>query len=256
MTYRGGGEQGPAAPRAEGGADKGTTPGSQYRFYIVLDLSRSMGTRPASGGASPDEKLREVIPRLVSEVAYGMPTVALQAWLSVITFNDHAKVIQPLTAAGMIDKMPALPEVAGWTDLAAALNFVADRIERDANEVRLPPGRTWSNHPVVFLLTDGHPEVEGKRQTDEAWQAPRQRLTTSQHANIVTLGFRGADERVLWEVATNGDQGAMAYVADGTMNPEQLLPAISDAIVSSIAFTAGKERLIFDLPSGMREAKH
>ena len=101
----------------------------------------------------PIEAVRQGVKALLSELR-GDPQALETAYLSVITFDSHARQIIPLTEL-MLFEEPELTATSGATALGEALRVLMDAI---ATEVRQStPEQKGDWRPMVFILTDGSP---------------------------------------------------------------------------------------------------
>jgi uncharacterized protein YegL len=120
--------------------------------YLLLDTSGSMRNEPIAAVNRGVQALTTLLMR--------NPTALETVYLSVITFDDHAKQVVPLTEI-LSFRCPTLTVQAGLTSLGAGLKLVAERIEREVVTGSAQAKGDWK--PLVFLMTDGEP-------TDD-WQA-------------------------------------------------------------------------------------
>jgi len=113
--------------------------------YLLLDTSGSMMGEPI-------EAVKQGVRTLLSELKCD-PQAIETAYLSVITFDSHARQIMPLTEL-MQFSMPEL-SAGGATALGEALLLLLDCIK---NEVRVSSADQKADwRPLVFILTDGSP---------------------------------------------------------------------------------------------------
>ena len=113
--------------------------------YLLVDTSGSM-----HGEAI--ESVRNGLQVLVSALRQD-PYALETAYLSVITFDNRAQQITPLTEL-MSFQIPEL-RVNGMTAMGEALSLLADCIQREVVKGSAEQKGDWK--PVVFLLTDGAP---------------------------------------------------------------------------------------------------
>jgi uncharacterized protein YegL len=131
--------------------------------------------------------------------------------ISVITFDVKARVAIPLTEVGMF-RPPSLSVKPG-TSLGAALGLLRDSIERDL--VKTTSETKGDFKPLVFILTDGQPTDDWKR------QATLIRTTRPSMANIYSIG---CGEEVNFEI--------MGQIADVCLRASDLsADAISKVFV-------------------------
>lgn len=113
--------------------------------YLLLDCSGSMAGEPI-------EAVRQGIKALIAELK-GDPQALETACISVITFNNSAKQITPLTEL-MLFKEPVI-DAGGQTALGAALSVLAQCIKEEVRVSTATQKGDWK--PLVFLLSDGAP---------------------------------------------------------------------------------------------------
>lgn len=136
--------------------------------YLLLDCSGSMMGEPI-------EAVRQGVKALISELR-GDPQALETAYLSVITFDSHARQISPLTEL-MMFKEPEL-NAGGATALGDALNVLIDCVENEVRKSTDTQKGDW--RPLVFILTDGSP-------TDiETFNQASQKIKNLKVANIIT----------------------------------------------------------------------
>lgn len=149
--------------------------------YLVLDCSGSMTGEPI-------EAVKQGVKALLSDLR-GDPTALETAYLSVITFDSHARQVSPLTEL-MLFKEPNL-NTGGATALGAALKVLVDCIRTEVRITSATQKGDWK--PLVFLLTDGFP-------TDN-WQEATQELKGVKIANIIACAAGAyADASVLKKI--------------------------------------------------------
>ncbi len=135
--------------------------------YLLLDCSGSMMGEPI-------EALRQGVKALLSELR-GDPQALETAYLSVITFDSHARQTMPLTEL-MQFKEPEL-RASGATALGGALEVLMDCVENEVHKSTETQKGDW--RPLVFILTDGSP-------TDtDAFNRAVQRIKGAKIANII-----------------------------------------------------------------------
>lgn len=111
--------------------------------YLVLDVSGSM-----LGEAM--EAVRTGLQSLLAALRQD-PYALESAWLSVITFNEQARQVVPLTELSQFQVPPI--SASGTTSLGAALKLLAERIHVEVTKTTPQQKGDWK--PVVFLMTDG-----------------------------------------------------------------------------------------------------
>lgn len=119
--------------------------------YIIIDTSGSMAGAPINA-------INQALSTFQSALK-GNPAIREVAWVSVITFNQKATQILPLTA---VDKMqiPVLTaeSVTNYgTALSMLLECIRNEVVRTRTETLQPDYK-----PLVFFFTDGEPTDEGQ----------------------------------------------------------------------------------------------
>ncbi|MEO5366932.1 MAG: VWA domain-containing protein [Magnetococcus sp. WYHC-3] len=114
-------------------------------IFFLVDVSESMigeSIYQLEGG------IREIVSTLRKD-PYALET----AFISVLVFAGKAQTIVPLTELVSFHP-PELP-VGGGTALGVALGHLMDEIDRSVTRPTTQQKGDW--HPIIFLLTDGHP---------------------------------------------------------------------------------------------------
>lgn len=111
--------------------------------YLLLDTSGSMHGEPI-------EAVRNGLQTLVAALRQD-PHALESAFLSVITFNDKAQQVVPLTELGTF-QIPTIA-AAGTTSMGAALSLLVERISLEVAVTSAEVKGDWK--PIVFLMTDG-----------------------------------------------------------------------------------------------------
>lgn len=118
--------------------------------YLVVDTSGSMHGEPI-------ESVRNGIDLLVSSLRQD-PHALETAYLSVITFDDSAKQVVPLTELADF-QTPSL-EASGWTALGEGLALTANCIINEVKKNTTDSKGDWK--PLIFIMSDGVPTDEWK----------------------------------------------------------------------------------------------
>lgn len=113
--------------------------------YLLLDTSGSMYGEPI-------EAVKNGVQMLVSSLRQD-PYALETAHLSIITFNNEARVSQPLTELAAFQ--PPQLQALGQTALGNALELLAERV--DAEVAKTTPEQKGDWKPLVFIMTDGAP---------------------------------------------------------------------------------------------------
>lgn len=123
--------------------------------YLVLDVSGSMNGEPI-------EAVRNGMQMLVSTLRTD-PYALETAFLSVVTFDDSARQVVPLTE--LVSFQPPDIQPGSTTSLGEALKVVKECIEREVEKATAETKGDWK--PLVFLMTDGQPTDDWQRGLDE-----------------------------------------------------------------------------------------
>ncbi len=123
--------------------------------YLVLDVSGSMSGEPI-------EAVRNGMQMLVSTLRTD-PYALETAYLSVITFDEHANQVVPLTE--LISFQTPTINPGSTTSLGAALKVTKECIEREVQKATAEAKGDWK--PLVFIMTDGQPTDDWQRGLDE-----------------------------------------------------------------------------------------
>jgi uncharacterized protein YegL len=115
--------------------------------YLVLDCSGSMTGEPI-------EACRQGVKALLADLR-GDPQALETAFLSVITFNNSAQQVCPLTELTAFAE-PALA-ASGTTALGDALRLLEQCLDREVRKSTPTQKGDWK--PLVFLMTDGQPDA-------------------------------------------------------------------------------------------------
>ena len=146
--------------------------------YLVLDISGSMS-------GDPIEAVRMGLKALLNDLQSD-PQALETVWLSVITFESHARQVVPLTEVGAF-REPTLSTGAA-TSLGEALTLLSKCIEKEVRKTTATQKGDWK--PLVFIMTDGMPT--------DSWEKAADDLKKKKPGNIIGCAAgSGADDRVL-----------------------------------------------------------
>jgi uncharacterized protein YegL len=110
----------------------------------------------------PIEAVKNGLQLLVSTLNQD-PYALETAYLSVITFNDHAQQITPLTELTAFQQ-PRL-DAGGPTALGEALLLLCERVDAEVTKTTYETKGDWK--PLVFIMTDGVPTDDIARGLEE-----------------------------------------------------------------------------------------
>lgn len=151
---------------------------------ITIDVSMSMSANGAI------EALNACLPDLKS-MMQDEPLVAELARVGIVTFNDSADQLVPMTDLSDVE-MPAV-EATGGTSYTAALKATRNFLEQS---VRGFGSNAQYYKPIVFFLTDGQP-----LDPEASWRPEADALRSGKYgANVVCFGFNQASAEVLSKV--------------------------------------------------------
>lgn len=195
--------------------------------YLLLDCSGSMTGEPIEGVRKGVELLHQA---LLSD-----PAAMDTAHLSVITFATEAR-ITPLTS--LYDFQIPQIDADGWTAMGAALNLLAESVEKDIRRKRSEEER-GDYRPLVFLFTDGHPT------DNDVFPAAAKRVKEMKWGKFVACGGgKNADTNKLREIT---DDTILMMDELSQEKLKQFFKWVSGSIVSSVS-PDGKQP---PLPSGV-----
>lgn len=188
-------------------------------FYLVCDESGSMS-------GDPLDAINDSLPKIHTEIGSN-PVVADKTKFALVGFSDYAELVLPLSNLSEITSIPALT-VKGGTSYSSAFDLLYDTIAEDVKQLKASGDQVF--RPAVFFLSDGQPgdswEESYKRLIDPSW---------TYHPNILAFGFGDVDATTLQHVAT-----ARAFVADGSMGPDEALREFAQSLIQSIVNSGSK----------------
>lgn len=220
--------------------------------YVVVDCSWSMsGGKGVSLDRSPWAAVQLGLQSLVNELEDNRILFDL-AYVSVVTFATTARVhAGPALAKNGIDISP-LPEPDGFTDFAKMLRCVHGAVKSDI--AALNSQKCDIKVPIVFVLTDGHPQTSASlQQPDSEWlpelrklqEITVQRPSGPRACHVVPFGVGQADRRVLCQLKS---ALAPAYLLTG--DPTEATRRAMLAIVKSVSDSTLRGQLTVSPPPG------
>ena len=135
--------------------------------YLLLDCSTSMTGQPI-------EQVRQGLRALLDDLSTE-PMAIETVYLSVITFNNTAQQLIPLTEL-MQFKEPHI-QAGGTTALGAALRLLKNCLETEVRKNTETEKGDWK--PLVFLMTDGMPT--------DAWENAADEIKPAKIANLIAF---------------------------------------------------------------------
>lgn len=123
--------------------------------YLLIDTSGSMFGEPIQ---AVENGLKVLVSTLRSD-PYALET----AYLSVITFDNSARQIVPLTELAQFQE-PQL-NATGCTALGEALSLLSDRVDQEVTKTTPMKKGDWK--PLVFIMTDGEPTDDLRKGIDD-----------------------------------------------------------------------------------------
>lgn len=136
--------------------------------YLLIDTSGSMSGEPI-------EAVKNGIQLLVSTLRQD-PQALETAHLSVIGFGSDATVLVPLTELAAFQPPPI--SASGTTNMGDALELLAAQIDKEVAKTTADKKGDWK--PLVFLMTDGHP--------DTGWESGLDALKKRKTGTIIACG--------------------------------------------------------------------
>jgi uncharacterized protein YegL len=114
------------------------------------------------------------------------PQALESVWLSVITFDNSARQVVPLTEIGAFQE-PTI-DASGTTALGEALTLLQSCLDKEVRKTTPNQKGDWK--PLIFLMTDGQPT--------DSWEKPADDLKRRRPGNIIACAAgSSADDKVL-----------------------------------------------------------
>lgn len=193
--------------------------------YLLIDISGSMSGSPIQ---SVNDGIRSLVAELQSD-----PLALETVWLSLITFESSARVINQLTEIG--DFVPPTLGTAGSTNLKAGIEVLLQQIKQ---EVKTQSATEKGDYkPMIFLMTDGQP--------DSGWEAKAQELKATRYPVIACAIGDGANVNVLKQIT----EGVVKISGSTPTSFKRYFKWVSQSIVATgKSLSLGQEKLVMAIP--------
>lgn len=190
-------------------------------IYLAVDTSFAM--------ADHIETVNEC-EMAVYDALYTEPALAPYARLSVVSFNEDAYLVLPLTEVNKLESLPTFG-ADGPTRYRPMLTLVHEQADRDAAALRAGAMRVLD--PVICVITSGggtdirlKPVLPGEHPAHQ----------------VVAYGFAGADRDTLASLGTTA-----AYAAEAAAAPDRAWSAIADNLATALAEAPSLGRATFPI---------
>lgn len=152
--------------------------------YLLLDTSGSMTGEPI-------EAVKNGVQMMLHSLRQN-PQAIETAYVSIITFDNEAKQIVPLTDLASFQMVDI--KAQSTTSMGAALALLADRMETEITKTTTEQKGDWK--PLTFIMTDGIP-------TDD-WQTGFNKLKLVNKGLVVGCAAgSGADDKILKQITSS-----------------------------------------------------
>jgi uncharacterized protein YegL len=206
-------------------------------FYLVVDVSASMGMSSPDGDETPIQAVNLILPKVISGIDKS-PTLGDVVRLGAIDFSDDARVVLRLDDVRNVGRIPTF-EVRNLTSYAAAFRLLRQEIEKDYAQFKGDNYKAY--RPVAFFLTDGQP-TDDPAELSSAYAAltdPAFKL----RPNIIPFGVGGAtkdqlDQWVHPKPAANAKKPMRSFVARDGADPAKAITQVAEVLLSSVIASA------------------
>jgi len=199
-------------------------------FYVVYDEGSSMSGESI---AAVNGGIVELFRALHKD-----PVVYGNARVGIITFNDQASILLPLTELSRIAQVPGCvrsDEVSGYSSV---FRLLKSQIKSDVLGLEVQGFRVV--RPVVFFMSCGKPKFGD-------WYSAWGELTEKKsrfRPHIVSWGTPGADFSIITKVATptslgEGKKQRFAFLAQDGVNPGEAIREIMKSSTSEMINSLG-----------------
>lgn len=192
-------------------------------FYLVLDLSESMGPH-----LSALQNALEDAFTLLYEQSFS----AAVARVSVIGFGSNATTLLPLCDISENPSFRPVIKSMGSTEYLSAFQELLSRITEDITSLKK---NYLVIRPSILFLTDGFPTDK----SDEWLQVRQQLLTPPWRPNILVYGYGSARKEILASAATKDKQGKpYVFMHDREESVGVVLPRLIESLINTIINTS------------------
>ncbi len=209
------------------------TPEAVLPVYVLVDESASM----QAGVDVLNAQIAFMLERLRMQ-----PMAAAGIRLSVIGFSDVATCYLTLADVRDITEIPPFLS-RGSTSYRAAFSELAERLTVDVDDLKLAGHSV--RRPVVFFISDGHPNHDG-------WQESLRTVVETCNPLICAFGVGDVDRSALAEIA--GDP-VRAFTASPNLGLADALRQFVDGLTASIVHSSATSaefigHVVIEMPEG------
>lgn len=200
--------------------------GGLLPLYIACDEGSFMTNE---GIAAVNEGIRELFRAILSD-----PYADAKIRVGIITFNDQANVLLPLTVLSRISQALGCVRSDKSSSFKSVFRLLKVQIENDVWGLEAEGFRV--HRPVVLFMSCGKPKLED-------WYSSWEELTEKKsrfRPHIVSWGTSGADFSIVMKVATywpfgTNSNAVFAFIAQDGVRPGDVLHEIMELTVSDMA---------------------